>query len=472
MVVADGMGGMNAGDVASMLAISTGVKLADKSVKWGFKINEKEAKDLLDRLSAYFREIDRRITRKSESDRKLFGMGTTLTLAYSVGSHLFLIHVGDSRAYLYRRGHLQQLTRDHTVAQALADAGHIKQEDVRKHPKRNTLTNYLGGHRGKIKADVRWLRLEDGDRILALQRRPQRHGRGPGDRPVAGRPCGFRHGRPRPDAAGPRRTAARTTSRSWWRAMRSPTRWRQAAARARPPNSAAPRPRDDRGIPHRHERSFPRWSEEPVRGRRREFTMQIQDLEDSRCRLGSVNASGVSHPLCGLALPPASSRLNFRRSPVSRSSRSAGNGASTEMLSLVMGWTKPSRWAWRAWRRTWIGRLGAFAGAVELIAQDRVADLGQVDPDLVGPPGLQPAGQQARRLAEALQRPRSASRPPRPLGRAPGHPAAAVAPVGDQGQVDPAGGGQEDSLDDRQVDALDRMLAEHGLERPQGPRRP
>lgn len=166
MVVADGMGGMNAGDVASMLAISTGVKLADKSVKWGFKINEKEAKDLLERLSAYFREIDRRITRKSESDRKLFGMGTTMTLAYSVGAHLFLIHVGDSRAYLFRRGQLQQLTRDHTIAQALADAGHIRQDDIRKHPKRNTLTNYLGGHRGKIKADVRWLRLEDGDRLL------------------------------------------------------------------------------------------------------------------------------------------------------------------------------------------------------------------------------------------------------------------------------------------------------------------
>jgi protein phosphatase len=166
MVVADGMGGMNAGEVASMLAISTGVKLADKSVKWGFKINEREAKDLLDRLCAYFREIDRRITRKSEANRKLFGMGTTLTMAYSVGVHLFLIHVGDSRAYLFRRGQLQQLTRDHTVAQALADAGHIKQGDVRRHPKRNTLTNYLGGHRGKIKADVRWLRLEHGDRLL------------------------------------------------------------------------------------------------------------------------------------------------------------------------------------------------------------------------------------------------------------------------------------------------------------------
>lgn len=166
MVVADGMGGMNAGDVASMLAISTGVKLVDKSVKWGFKINEKEARDLLSRMSMYFREIDKRLTRKSENDRRLFGMGTTMTLAYSVGIHLFLIHVGDSRAYLFRDGQLKQLTHDHTVAQALADAGQIDQEEVRSHLRRNTLTNYLGGHRGRVKADVRWLRLQDGDRLL------------------------------------------------------------------------------------------------------------------------------------------------------------------------------------------------------------------------------------------------------------------------------------------------------------------
>ena len=166
MVVADGMGGMNAGDVASMMAISTGVRLADKSVKWGFKINEREARELLNRMSMYFQEIDRRLTVKSEADRRLFGMGTTLTLAYSIGAHLFLIHVGDSRAYLRRGGELTQLTRDHTVAQALADAGQIKPEEVRTHARRNTLTNYLGGHHGKIRADVRWTRLEDGDRLL------------------------------------------------------------------------------------------------------------------------------------------------------------------------------------------------------------------------------------------------------------------------------------------------------------------
>ncbi|WP_337177398.1 protein phosphatase 2C domain-containing protein [Paludisphaera sp.] len=166
MVVADGMGGMNAGDVASMMAISTGVRLADRSVKWGFKINEREARELLERISRYFQEIDRRLTDASESDRRLFGMGTTMTLAYSVGEHLFLVHLGDSRAYLWRGGAMTRLTRDHTVAQALADAGEIRPDEIRAHPRRHVLTGYLGGHHGKVRADVRWVRLRDGDRLL------------------------------------------------------------------------------------------------------------------------------------------------------------------------------------------------------------------------------------------------------------------------------------------------------------------
>ncbi len=68
--------------------------------------------------------------------------------------------------YLYRDGTLRQLTKDHTVAQAMADAGHISHEDVRHHVKRNALTNFLGGHNGKVRAEFRWLRLADGDRLL------------------------------------------------------------------------------------------------------------------------------------------------------------------------------------------------------------------------------------------------------------------------------------------------------------------
>jgi PPM family protein phosphatase len=166
MVVADGMGGMAAGEVASRMAITTGVKLFQKSPKWGFKINKREARELFERVNGYLQEIDLVLTERSEADRRLFGMGTTLTAAYSIGVDLFIIHVGDSRAYLYREGELIQLTKDHTVAQAMADAGYIAPEEVRHHNKRNVLTNFLGGHGGKVKADVRWLRLKDADRLL------------------------------------------------------------------------------------------------------------------------------------------------------------------------------------------------------------------------------------------------------------------------------------------------------------------
>ena len=166
MFVADGMGGMAAGEVASRLAITTALKLVNHSPKWGFKINKKEARELFERVRDHVQAIDAAITRQSEDDHRLFGMGTTLTVAYSVGVDLFIIHLGDSRAYLFRKGRLQLLTKDHTVAQAMADAGYIAPEEVRHHRKRHVLTNFLGGHHGKVKGDVRWLRLTDGDRLV------------------------------------------------------------------------------------------------------------------------------------------------------------------------------------------------------------------------------------------------------------------------------------------------------------------
>jgi protein phosphatase len=165
-IVADGMGGMAAGEVASRLAISTSLKLFQRSERWGFRVNQRVARELFDRISLDLQEIDKTLTEQSASDRRLLGMGTTLTVAYSMGVDLFIIHVGDSRAYLYRGGALRQLTKDHTVAQAMADAGYIPPEEVRHHVKRNALTNFLGGHHGKVKADLRWLRLADGDRLL------------------------------------------------------------------------------------------------------------------------------------------------------------------------------------------------------------------------------------------------------------------------------------------------------------------
>ncbi len=165
-IVADGMGGMAAGEVASRLAISTTVKLFQRSERWGFRVNHRVARELFERISQDLQEIDKALTAESANDRRLLGMGTTLTAAYSMGIDLFIVHLGDSRVYLHRDGVLRQLTKDHTVAQAMADAGYIPPDQVRHHVKRNALTNYLGGRNGKVTADLRWLRLADGDRLL------------------------------------------------------------------------------------------------------------------------------------------------------------------------------------------------------------------------------------------------------------------------------------------------------------------
>ena len=166
MFIADGMGGMAAGEVASRLAITTALKLVNHSPKWGFQDQQERGSRALRRVRDHVKAIDEAITKKSEADHRLFGMGTTLTVAYSAGVDLFIIHLGDSRAYLFRKGRLQLLTKDHTVAQAMADAGYIAPEEVRHHRKRHVLTNFLGGHSGKVKGDVRWLRIADGDRLL------------------------------------------------------------------------------------------------------------------------------------------------------------------------------------------------------------------------------------------------------------------------------------------------------------------
>jgi len=166
MVVADGMGGMTAGQQASRLAILTGIDLVMQSPRWYFHIDQGEASALMDQLCQYLRDIDRRLSEKALKDTSLYGMGTTLTGAYLVGGNLFVVHVGDSRCYLFRDSRLQQLTRDHTLAQELADAGRISQEDAARHRMRNVLTRYIGGSDGNIQAEVLWMPLVPGDRVM------------------------------------------------------------------------------------------------------------------------------------------------------------------------------------------------------------------------------------------------------------------------------------------------------------------
>jgi protein phosphatase len=166
MLVADGMGGMAAGEVASRTALTTLVHLIISSPEWIMRVDEEEAERLLRRLMQRYREVDAALKAEARADPSLFGMGTTLTLAYSLGHELFLGHVGDSRAYFFHDGKLHQLTRDHTYAQALVDAGLIRAEEAATHRLRHVLTRALGCTGEPARADVHRAGLSDGDQVL------------------------------------------------------------------------------------------------------------------------------------------------------------------------------------------------------------------------------------------------------------------------------------------------------------------
>jgi len=167
MVVADGIGGSAAGEVASRLAISTLVHLALATPDWIMRLDE----DLLDkevklRAKERYRQIGEVMAEQAQDDPSLRGFGTTMTMALSLGKDLLVVHIGDSRAYLLRRGALHQLTRDHTLAQALVEGGVITPQEVSTHRMRHVLTKSLGATSGAKDPDIQEIRLQDGDGML------------------------------------------------------------------------------------------------------------------------------------------------------------------------------------------------------------------------------------------------------------------------------------------------------------------
>src|SRR5262245_9979203 len=165
MLVADGMGGMSAGEVASQMAAQTLIALVVNTPDWVMLTGERENDKILSRMAERYRKLDSAIREEATVNPQLHGMGTTMTVACSLGTDLFLGHAGDSRAYLLRGGKLVRLTQDHTMAQALADAGAISANELVQHQFRHMLTRYLGGQK-PVKADVQQTRLADGDQLL------------------------------------------------------------------------------------------------------------------------------------------------------------------------------------------------------------------------------------------------------------------------------------------------------------------
>jgi protein phosphatase len=164
IVVADGMGGETGGEVASRQAIAHLLQLVVSTPDWIMGLGESEVEEVLDRTVRRFRTVNQAVVEVGQ-EWHLTRMGTTLTLAWSLGTELFVAHVGDARVYIQHNGSLRRLTRDHTMAQVLADTGHISPEEVATHRLRKVLTRVIG-RKGKGEPDVHRVQLTDGDRVL------------------------------------------------------------------------------------------------------------------------------------------------------------------------------------------------------------------------------------------------------------------------------------------------------------------
>lgn len=155
LVVADGMGGAAAGEVASSVAVAA-LAVLDEDEPTG---------DLLEVFGDSIRRIEDQLGGLVDAEPRLRGMGTTLTAVVHAEGRLGLVHVGDSRGYLMRGGSLERITRDHTLVQSLIDAGRLSDHEAATHPQRNVLTRVLDGQH-PTEADLSIREIKAGDRIL------------------------------------------------------------------------------------------------------------------------------------------------------------------------------------------------------------------------------------------------------------------------------------------------------------------
>jgi protein phosphatase len=166
LLVADGVGGAVAGEMASRLALSTLVGLILHTPDWILSEEEQDIDRVIQRFAERYRRIHEALIDEGLGNPKLAGMGTTMTLAASLGASAIIGHIGDSHAYLFRDGKLHQLTRDHTWVQLLVEAGQISPEEAARSPIRHVLLRSLGGQEHNVEGEFQRAWLDDGDQFL------------------------------------------------------------------------------------------------------------------------------------------------------------------------------------------------------------------------------------------------------------------------------------------------------------------
>jgi len=165
-LVADGMGGHQAGEVASALGVRTVEDYALDLLRWFSTLQATDDAAVLKDFQQAVHDADARLIDEAAQHPEFAGMGTTLTLAFATGWKVFVVHVGDSRCYLCRAGRLQQLTEDHTVATELARRGVIRPEEIATNRYRHVLTNAVGGREKGVEVEMQRHDLEPGDTLL------------------------------------------------------------------------------------------------------------------------------------------------------------------------------------------------------------------------------------------------------------------------------------------------------------------
>lgn len=153
-VVADGMGGHNAGDFASSFAVDTLVKAVARDADYNpIKI-----------IRHAIEQANEGLLLEAGRDREMAGMGTTIVVLTIAGQYAYVANVGDSRLYVMNQD-ICQVTRDHSLVQEMVQLGELRPEEARNHPDKNIITRALGA-RENVNIDFFDLKLEEGSRIL------------------------------------------------------------------------------------------------------------------------------------------------------------------------------------------------------------------------------------------------------------------------------------------------------------------
>ena len=160
ILLADGMGGAAAGEVASAEALAA---CRDRLRQ---ALAGRPAEGLCEQLRMAVEHANQAVHELAQTRSGLRGMGTTLLAALCSQQRCYVAHVGDSRAYLWRGGALHQLTRDHSMVQQWVDAGILDPQDARRSPSRHIITRAIGPS-GSVAADVVDFALQPGDLLLA-----------------------------------------------------------------------------------------------------------------------------------------------------------------------------------------------------------------------------------------------------------------------------------------------------------------